>query len=265
MTRPAPRDALRLAVTPRWLAAAGIVVLLAVAAALLGRWQWDRTQDILAAERAALSQAIPVEQAVDPQGSVTLPPESIGRPVLLAGEYVPDLQVAVTNREHEGQPGVWIVTGLRLADGRLAAVLRGWLPDAEAPGAAAPMGDVMVTGVLQPDETFYADAEVPVGTVASIAHDRLAALWGDVVLPGFVVLESQEPALPPSPVPVMPTVQTSDVPFPLQNFVYAFQWWLFALFGVVVYLRWLWLETRRSHDPAGDAPAGEVQASTPIR
>jgi cytochrome oxidase assembly protein ShyY1 len=85
-----------------------------VAAALLGRWQWDRTQDILAAERAALSQAIPVEQAVDPQGSVTLPPESIGRPVLLAGEYVPDLQVAVTNREHEGQPGVWIVTGLRL-------------------------------------------------------------------------------------------------------------------------------------------------------
>ena len=71
--------------------------------------------------------------------------------------------------------------------------------------------------------------------------------------------------LPPSPVPVVPTVQTSDVPFPLQNFVYAFQWWLFALFGVVVYLRWLWLETRRSHDPAGDAPAGEVQASTPIR
>jgi cytochrome oxidase assembly protein ShyY1 len=39
-------------------------------------------------------------------------------------------------------------------------------------------------------------------------------------------------------------VQTADVPFPLQNFFYAFQWWIFAAFGLVVYIRWLWIESR---------------------
>ena len=45
-------------------------------------------------------------------------------------------------------------------------------------------------------------------------------------------------------------MQTADVPFPLQNFFYAFQWWIFAAFGVAVYLRWLWIESRRARGPA---------------
>lgn len=244
MNHPSPRSVLRLALTSRWLLALGLVILLAVAGALLGRWQWDRTQSILAAERAALSAPIPVEDAVGTDGS-TLPSDSIGRPVVAIGEYVPAMQVAVTNREHEGRPGVWIVTGLRLADGRFVAVLRGWLAGAQAPGAVAPDGRLSVAGVLQPDETFYADAQNQPGTVAAIAHDRLAQLWGSPLTPGFIVLATQEPDPSPAPVPVLPTVQTSNVPFPLQNFVYAFQWWLFALFGIVVFGRWLWLEARR--------------------
>jgi cytochrome oxidase assembly protein ShyY1 len=39
-------------------------------------------------------------------------------------------------------------------------------------------------------------------------------------------------------------MQAADVAFPLQNFFYAFQWWLFGIFAVVVYVRWLWLESR---------------------
>jgi cytochrome oxidase assembly protein ShyY1 len=59
-----------------------------------------------------------------------------------------------------------------------------------------------------------------------------------------------------APEPAAPTVQTADVPFPLQNFFYAFQWWIFAAFAVVVYLRWLWL------DAAGQA---QVAAGEPDR
>lgn len=250
MSRPTPKSLLRLAITPRWLLAAGLVILLAIAGILLGRWQWDRTQSILAAERAALSAPIPVEDAVGDNGAVELPPDSIGRPVTVDGTYVPELQVAVTSREHAGVPGVWIVTGLRLDDGRLVAVLRGWLESEAAPGSVAPDGAVAVSGVLQPDETFYAGAENAPGTVAAIAHDRLAQLWAEPVLPGFVVLTAQVPRTGPAPIPVAPTVQTSDVPFPLQNFVYAFQWWVFALFGIVVFGRWLWLEARRDYGEA---------------
>ena len=247
MTPPAPRAMLRLAVTPRWIVAALVVLAFVVLAILLGRWQWDRTQAILSAERAAIAQPIPVQDVFVEEGATELPAEGIGRPVRAVGAYDPDLQVAVSDRVHEGEVGVWIVTGLRLADGRVAAVLRGSLPSAASPGAAATSGPVSVTGVLQPDEEFYADASSDPGAVASIAHDRLASAWRADVLPGFVVLTSQDPPGSPAPVPVAPTVQTADVPFPLQNFFYAFQWWVFAAFGVAVYLRWLWIESHRVH------------------
>ena len=237
---------LRLALTPRWIVAALVVLLFVVAAILLGRWQWDRTQSILAAERAAIAQPIPVEDVFRGSDSPEVPAEGIGRPVLADGQYDSDRQVAVRDRVHESAAGVWIVTGLELADGRVAAILRGSLPDATSPGAVPPTGDVTVTGVLQPDEGFYSDAASAPGTVASIAHDRLAELWQADVLPGFIVLRSQDPMVAPAPIPVTPTVQTADVPFPLQNFFYAFQWWVFAGFGVAVYLRWLWVESHRA-------------------
>ena len=232
------------------------LVVFVIAAILLGRWQWDRTQTILAAERAAISAAIPLAEVFAEPGAAqaaAVPDEGIGRPVTLTGEYVPDQQVVVTNREHDGQPGVWVVTGLRLSDGRTAAVLRGWLPTADAPGALAPSGQVTVVGILQPDETFYANASSPPGTVAAIARDRLATEWQTTLLPGFTVLASQEPAASPAPVPVQPTVQTADVPFPLQNFAYAFQWWIFAVFAVVVYGRWLYVDAQRVGDDAAMA------------
>ncbi len=232
---------LRLAVTPRWLVAVLVMLVFVAAAILLGRWQWDRTQTILEAERAAASQPVAIETVVTDQDE-SLPDEGIGRPVTVTGRYDPALQVAVTSRELDGRPGVWIVSGVRLEDGRVVAVQRGWLPSMDDPGAAVPEGTVTVTGVLQPDEGFYADADSAPGTVASIASGRLAELWQEQVLPGFVALKAEEPSTDPSPLPVPPTVQTADVPFPLQNFFYAFQWWVFAAFGIALYLRWLWIE-----------------------
>jgi surfeit locus 1 family protein len=246
------RAMLRLALTPRWLAGALVLLLLIAAAVMLGRWQWERTQTILAAERASVAQPIPVQDVFgDSDGAPTeVPAEGIGRPVTVTGAYAEGMQTLVTSRELDGNPGVWVVDGVDLGDGTVAAVLRGWLPDGESPGAAPPSGDITVTGILHPDETFYADALSEPGTAVSIAHDRLAQQWQATVLPGFVVLASEDPSTSPAPIPVPPTVQTSDVPFPLQNFFYAFQWWIFAGFGVAVYLRWLWVESHRVEDDA---------------
>lgn len=243
MPRPRPRDVVRLALTPRWLVALLVVVAFAIIAALLGRWQWDRTQEILAAERAAAAQSAPVESVLG--GFDEVPAGSIGHPVSATGRFDPSMQVFVTNREHDGEPGVWVVTGLRLDSGGTVAVLRGWLPSTDDAAAAVPVGPVTVAGVVQPDETFYADAKTETGTVASIAHDRLASLWGAALLPGYVTLESVAPVADAAPTPVLPTVVTGDVAFPLQNFFYAWQWWVFALFAFVVYARWLWLEAKR--------------------
>lgn len=238
---------LRLARTPRWLLLLGLLIALIVGATVLGRWQWERTQDILAAERAAAAEPIPVGQALE--GAVEeLPSESIGRPVTAVGIFDPARQVAVPNRSLDENPGSWIVTGMRLADGSLVPVLRGWVADDDVAATAVPAGEITISGVLQPDEIFYADAPVTSGSVAAISRQSLGQAWSEDVPPGFVVLAQQEPPSEPAPRPVPPTVQTADVPFPLQNFFYAFQWWIFAAFGVFLYLRWLWIEAGREPD-----------------
>ena len=55
----------RTALTPRWLAALLALIVLVVAFIVLGRWQWDRTQDILAAERSAAAAPIDLADLVD--------------------------------------------------------------------------------------------------------------------------------------------------------------------------------------------------------
>ena len=255
MTSSRSRQVLRLAVTPRWLLILLGLALFIVAAVLLGRWQWERTQTILDAERAAAAEPVAALEAfpdrADGQVPVELPAESIGRTVIVSGEYDPALHAVITSRSLDGEPGVWIVDGIPQSDGTVVAVVRGWLPAADDSGAAVPTGTVQVRGVLHPDEPFYADAPLAGDETVVIDSGRLARMWSVPVLPGFVMLEAQEPDTQPAPLPVPQTVQTADVPFPLQNFFYAFQWWIFALFGIVLYTRWLWIESAREDEPAG--------------
>lgn len=223
----------------RWAVAGIALAVLVVSFVLLGRWQWDRTQDILAAERAALGEAVDVGQVLGPDG---LPNEAIGRAVTVTGAFAPELTAVVRGRALDGVAGDWIVSGVPQPDGSVVAVLRGWVPDGAV--AVPPAGQVTVTGVIQPDERFFVDAPSSSLSVPAISSSRLAEIWGVEVSPGFVVLRDQVPVRAGDPAPVPPTVQTADVPFPWQNFVYAFQWWVFALFAIAVYARWVWLDVR---------------------
>ena len=233
---------LRLALTPRWLVVAVVLLALIVAASFLGRWQWDRTQAILAVERAAIAEPVDVRTVLADPVTDPLPNEAIGRPVTATGTYAPDRQVLVANRALDGAAGAWVVTGLRTADGALVPVLRGWVTGPDDPAAVVPDVEVIVSGILQPDEVFYEGAAPVDGQIVAISQDALAGVWGEDVTPGFVVLQSQTPETPPAPTPVPSTIDVADVPFPLQNFFYAFQWWIFAAFGVFLYLRWLRIE-----------------------
>lgn len=240
--RPTPRAILRTAVTPRWLGFAVLAVIFMIGCFVLGRWQWDRTQDIIQAEQAGRSAPRVVEEVAEPGGTLTN--ELIGQPVIAAGSYEPAGQVMVLHRSFNDQPGVWVVTPLLLTDGSLIAVLRGWLPDASAPGAIPPAGSVVVTGVVQPDEGFYGEARPDPGTLVAISSVELGKLWGQKTRPGYITLQAQQPAFEPAPTPVPPTVVTDNVAFPIQNLFYAIQWLIFAAFAVVVYGRWLWRDAQ---------------------
>lgn len=241
--RPTPADLVRTASRPRWLIALVALVAFVVVCVILGRWQWDRTQDILAAERAAASEPVALVDIVARDG--TWNNQEIGRSVILDGVFTGD-ELLLPNREYEGRTGTWTITRFQLDEGPSVAVVRGWLPtDLQSPPIR--QDPTRVEGVLHPNEAFYEGAnESRIITVDSAA---LAKEWNTELVDGYVMMQVQDPILlaadAPAPVIVPPTVQVGEVPFPLQNFFYAIQWWIFAAFAIFVYARWLYLDASR--------------------
>ena len=241
--RPSAQDIWRTAITPRWLIA--LVALLAFIAIslVLGRWQWDRTQDILAAERAAASEPIQLEELLNEDGSWSN--SDIGRTVTVNGEFTSD-ELLLPNREYEGQAGTWTITRFQLDSQDSVAVVRGWLPrDAQSPPIR--IEPTTIRGVLHPNEAFYEGANQE--QIITVDASALEREWNTPLIDGYVMLQQLDPALlaadASAPVIVPPTVQVGDVPFPLQNFFYAIQWWIFATFAIFVYGRWLYLDARK--------------------
>ena len=241
--RPTAEDLWRTAITPRWLVALIVLVAFIAACIVLGRWQWDRTQDILAAERAAASAPIELAELLNDDG--TWNNADIGRAVIADGRFTDD-ELLLPNREYQGEAGTWTITRFELDDGRSVAVVRGWLPnDLESPPIRQDV--TRVEGVLHPNEEFYEGANET--QIVTVVAPELAREWNTDLIDGYVMMQVQDPILlaadAPAPVIVPPTVQVGDVPFPLQNFFYAIQWWVFAAFAIFIYGRWLYLDARK--------------------
>lgn len=229
----------RLALTPRWIALGLIAVIFGVAALLLGRWQWDRTQDIVLAERAARAEPVSIETLTDVGESFDNP--LIGRPVLADGRYSASQSTLVMSREVDSREGFWVVTPLLLGDGSAIAVVRGWTDNPEQ--VVTPTSSVAVGGIWHPNERFYRDEPFDAQGVYAISSERLRERWDLPLRPGYIMLTTQSP--PSDLVTVPQTVRTAGTPFPIQNAFYAVQWLVFAGFAGFVYLRWLRMEARR--------------------
>lgn len=241
--RPTAQDIWRTAVTPRWVIALVALIAFIAVCIVLGRWQWDRTQDILAAERAAAAEAIQIVELIDDDG--TWSNADIGRTVILEGRFTGD-ELLLPNREYQGRAGTWTITRFELDDGRSVAVVRGWLRnDEQSPSIR--QEPTTIEGVLHPNEAFYEGANQD--RIITVDAPALAGKWGIDLIDGYVMLQAQDPILlaadAPAPVIVPPTVQVGDAPFPLQNFFYAIQWWIFAAFAIFVYGRWLYLDAKK--------------------
>jgi len=232
---------MRTAITPRWLLALAALIAFIIACIFLGRWQWDRTQDILAAERSAAAAPSALEELVNDDG--TWSNADIGRTVILDGTFTAQ-ELQLPNREFQGQSGSWIVTRFDLSSGGSIAVMRGLLPD----GSQSTQVDataVQLEGVLHPNEAFYEGANE--NSIVTVDSAAIEAEWGTDLIAGYVMLQGgdSESADTGTLVIVPPTVQVGDVPFPLQNFFYAIQWWIFAAFAIFVYARWLYLDAKK--------------------
>lgn len=209
----------------------------------MGLWQGQRTIDIVEAERAAASAPIPVQDAMSQEG---YPGESIGRPVTAVGTFIAGDQLLVDHRTGPGGDGSWVVAPFEV-NGQTVVVLRGWVTGPESGALVVPPGQVTLTGVLQPFEEFYEDAPpLEDGQLVSITRTAIERAWQTPVLPLVLVLASETPTSDPSPAPVPATVQTANVPFPLQNAAYTLQWFGFAVFVWIMW--WYWVIRRPAED-----------------
>lgn len=224
-----------------------LAVILSALCVAAGLWQGSRTLDIVEAERAAVAAPLPVREAASVDG---FPATSVGRPVTAEGSYIGTQQLLVAQRSLDGRPGEWVVTPFDVG-GATVAVLRGWVDSPASPALAVPVGPMRLKGALQPFEEFYAEqARLPDGRLIAVSRAEIEQAWGGPVLSLVLVLADQEPASVPAPAPVPLTVQTADVPFPLQNAAYTLQWFVFA--GFVWVMWWLWV-VRRSPAESGAA------------
>lgn len=227
-----------------------LAVVVSAVCVVAGTWQGVRTRDIVEAEQASASAPIPVLDSADVEG---FPATSIGRPVTAVGEYDGD-QLLVAQREFDGRPGEWVVAPL-VIDGTTVAVLRGWIDSPDSPALAIPDVPVSITGAMQPFEEFYAERpRLPDGRLVAMSRGELEAAWGTPILSLVLVLSEQSPMSVPGPLPVPLTVQTANVPFPLQNAAYTLQWFVFAVFVWVMW--WLWVV--RPHPDSLEIDAKEM-------
>jgi surfeit locus 1 family protein len=160
--------------------AAGVVGALLTAA--LGRWQLDRAEQKL--QLAATREKVQQSPAVTLTASSL--PAVVGRlplRVRAEGEFLFDRTVFLDNRQHEGRPGFWVITPLRLAEGAVVLVNRGWaardpLDRARVPAIDRPRGVVQVEGIAQ--------AQVPRLLDLGAAGPRsLPGVWQNLDLPAF--------------------------------------------------------------------------------
>ena len=223
----------------RWLGFLALAAAFAVAAVLLGRWQWHRHEDRVAnADRVnAHYDAPPVPLAsvlASPDSPMTQAQE--WRRVTATGQYRPDSLLLVRNRPHEGVYGYEVLVPLDLTGGGTLLVNRGWVPNAESAATvpdvpATPSGTVTVTGWLRPGEPDLG-RDLPPGQLASVNLADARAQIGTDLYDAYLV-RGAEVGTAGQPIEAPAALERPDTDLG-PHLAYAVQWWLAVPAGFVL-------------------------------
>jgi surfeit locus 1 family protein len=214
------------------------MVVLATAAVLLGLWQLDAWQTRRSDEAHDLTRAAPVALDTVMGHDDPFPGRSVGQPVTVAGDWVPNGTVFVSGREHDGREGFWMVTPLAVGGATEPAipVVLGWVADPhQAP--APPEGSGSVVGWLQPSEETDAveddpsDDVLPELRIADVVQHVDQDLYG-----GYVIAQEGVDGLPAADLAQLPDAGRFTA---IRNLLYAIEWWVFGAFAVLIWWRWV--------------------------
>lgn len=214
----------------------------------LGFWQLHRLDDKKAFNATVVSRSL---EPVAPIDDVLLPdtePRNVEwRRVKVSGTYEPSLAVTIVNRSQDGTAGVDSLVPLRLADGRVLLVSRGFIPLAMA--VPLPRTDpVEVVGYLRPTQVRAALGAVDSSDPNAVEFqrfdvERIAKKIDGAVVPMWLHLIEESPA-PQSQWPArVPLPEITEGP----HLSYAVQWFFFSLVAIVA---WIVVVRKRIAEPA---------------
>ena len=229
---------LKFLLRPSWLAL--VVGVLAFAFAcfyLLSPWQFSRNS-----ERETQNNAIEASLDATPQPLDTVLPPGVAPTgktewarVSITGTYLPDAEVVARLRTVQGEPAFEVLTPLRLTDGQIALIDRGYVRPADHDNMpaypAAPSGVVRVEARIRQDETdpknrpAFADASTGGKLQSYVVDSRVvAASSGLHIRPGYFQLDENQPGV----LGALPLPQIDSGPF----FSYALQWIAFGVMAI---------------------------------
>lgn len=226
-------------ITGSWVVLGIVIALLTVGFIRLGFWQLDRLGTVQERNEVLdirlAGGPVPLDALVIP-GVEQDPADLFGWPVEVTGTFLPGEWVLIRGRALDGLPGMWLVAPLRLSDGSVVAVNRGWVPielaDPDDERLASPVGEVTVEGYTTAGEqpTRFGPQDPDEGRLAAMSNldlDRLGRQVGVDFVPVVVQAAGPVGASLPTPLPA----PTADDPGP--HVAYAIQWFGFAAVVVV--------------------------------
>lgn len=217
---------------------------LVVAAAGIALGEWQRGRALTKEHIAAAMQARDHLPALALPGSAQNQPiqDIEFRHVLARGEFMPNYLLYLDNRPHDGRAGLVLVAPLRLSNGNVVLVMRGWFERdpqdrSHVPKAVIPQGEVQISGLLRHDtghllQLGQAAPLKPGAIVQNLQPGDFAKATGLPVLP--FIIEETTAQLPQADGLVR------DWPAPTsgadRNRGYAFQWYALAVMALVFFL-----------------------------
>lgn len=222
-----------------------VLALLAIAVCLFAaHWQWERAHTLQGKEGQSVTRDFTVLSPL----RQFLPVASIGATTTVTGHWLDQGRIVLTGRIAQGSslknpnPGAqtivswagpmcdWIADPLVLDDASIIMVVRGC--SATPQSVAVPTGQVTVTGVLQPSED--ADIVDLVELPNTLTTASVVSLVQRTVHDGYLV-STESPAGLTTVSPIFTT--SPRVPLHWRNIFYVFNWLVFALIVMGMWVR----------------------------
>ncbi len=233
----------RFLLSPKWVALTLACIFVIPAFQALAEWQWRRLD-----QRHAYNQAIQAqiskaqitfsELVLTGSNPLALADEATWRTVELTGTWIAQSQVLVRKQSFESNSGLWVITPLRLTDGNVVMVNRGWTPSANSAKdspvvAALPSGVVEVLGRVRAitPRTKSAPTDLPTGQVDRIIPLEIYSSES-TISNAYIEMTASRPESRSAEIRELPAPQVTEG----NHRSYAIQWTFFEFLTVVGWL-----------------------------